>query len=76
MLEKSNYSMIMAKHPLPFTNVWDEYKLCLGTEKYNIQKELYKNYLNKYLKIEGITDTINEHFAGGFIIRKNNDISL
>ncbi len=74
VLEKSNYSMIMAKHPLPFTNVWDEYKLCLGTEKYNIQKELYKNYLNKYLKIEGITDTINEHFAGGFIIRKNNDI--
>ena len=64
--------IVLSKHPYSdrFTSVWDEFHLCLGTDKYRAQKEQYEVYIKKQI-IAGFSETINIHFCGTWNLKKN-----
>jgi hypothetical protein len=71
-LDQSDKCAIFSKHAHgdEFRSVWDEYNLCIQYPKYELQKDQYKAYLDKYLS-QGFSDHIDTHYCTGFIIRKN-----
>jgi len=62
----------MTKHPYSdrFGSVWDEYNLAIGTDKYFLQKDRYKAYIEKQIQ-NGFSEKQDIQFCGGFTIKKN-----
>ena len=65
-------AICLSIHPFSnkYTSVWDEYNTALQYPRYALQKDMYKNYIDKKL-LEGYSEKIDIFFCGGFSIRKN-----
>jgi hypothetical protein len=70
--EMNNYDMILREHPFIQNKVLDEFHESMKQQRYFVQKEQIENYINKQLGL-GLKDTISEHAACGFVIRKMNE---
>lgn len=75
ILDSSNKVMAITKHPYSsrFTSVWDEYNLCMGTEKYGKQKDQYTTYIKNKIE-EGFSENISIHYCLGFRLLKQGDL--
>jgi hypothetical protein len=68
-LENNKYEIILPKHPLNFTCVWEEYNLAMQYEKYAKEGGKSKQYIESQLNT--LSDKVDYHLATQFIIRKN-----
>ncbi len=72
ILDTSDKIRAMTKHPYSdkYMSVWDEYNLCVRYDRYRIQKDQYKKYIETQLE-KGFSEKIEIFFCSGFILRKN-----
>ena len=75
-MDLNSKTFALTKHPCSndFHSVWDEYNLAIGVEKYGKQKEQYKKYIEKQLKL-GFSEKINIHYCIGFFLIRTCDKS-
>lgn len=69
-LSKTDKCIIFARHPLDFKSVWGEFNLAMKYPKYSSQREMSEKFLNDSIS-NGYSETIENHYVTGFIIRKN-----
>jgi hypothetical protein len=65
---KQNYAMLLRKHWFINNKVWDEYEESIKQARYKLESEKYKQYIATQFA-QGLSDTIENHAACGFIIR-------
>jgi len=66
--DKSDCLYLIPKHPFLY-DVWGEYNESLKQPRYEVEKEKYKQYINKKLE-QGYKDKVDNHYTTCFIIRK------
>lgn len=65
---ENNYALLLRKHWFVHHNVWNEYNESMLQERYRIQKEQYKNYIEKQIN-NGLSEITENHCACQFLIR-------
>jgi hypothetical protein len=72
---KQSYAFILREHWFIHNNVWNEYNESMFQERYQLESQKYKNYINQQLK-NGLSEITEHHGACGFLIRnmKHNNI--
>lgn len=73
LLMEPQFDILIPKHPCNFTNVWQEYDMAMGVEKYNTEKEKNKTYIEKQLA-NNLSENVKHHLTTQFILRKNTEI--
>jgi hypothetical protein len=73
-LLNSNYLYIIPKHPFLKPNIWNEYNESIKQERYAIEKDKYKNYIENQLN-NGLSETDDVHYTTHFIIRKKSNMT-
>ena len=68
--------MLLRKHWYISNNVYDEYNECIKQERYRLEADKSKQYIQHQIK-NGLNEECNHHCATGFIIRnmKHNKIN-
>ena len=65
---KHNYALLTRKHWFVHNNVWNEFNESMKQPRYRLESDRYKTYINTQIK-NGLSDTIPNHAACGFLIR-------
>ena len=65
---KENYALLLREHFFIKSSVWNEYNESMKQQRYIIESEKYKNYINKQIS-NGLSETTEHHCACGFLIR-------
>jgi len=71
ILENSDYSIILPKHPSKFTCIWEEFDLAMQFDKYRAEKDKSMAYIENQLTT--LSDKVKYHLTTQFIIRKHTD---
>lgn len=67
----ANYALLLRKHWFIRNNIWNEYNESMHQQRYSIHKSNYEAYINSQIN-NGLSDTIENHCACGFLIRNMN----
>lgn len=65
---EANYALLLREHWFVHNNVWNEYNESMYQERYRLESEKYKNYINKQIQ-NGLSEVTEHHCACGFLIR-------
>lgn len=65
---KQNYALLLREHPFIYSSVWNEYNESMLQERYRIESQKYKNYINKQIS-NGLSEITKHHCACGLLIR-------
>lgn len=71
ILENSDYSIILPKHPSKFTCIWEEFDLAMQFDKYRAEKDKSMAYIENQLT--ALSDKVEYHLTTQFIIRKHTE---
>ena len=72
---QANYALLLREHWLTSGDVWLEYTESMRQDRYRIQCERYKDYINNQVE-NGLTTTTQTHCACGFLIRNMKHINI
>jgi len=64
---EQNYALLLRRHWY-VDDVWSEYNLSMGQERYRIEAERYKKYIEGQVEA-GLSEAPQQHCATGFLIR-------
>jgi len=67
-LIEQDHAMLIREHWFIHENVWDEYNASMHQERYKLQSEQYKAYIQKQID-NGLSEKTKHHAATGFIVR-------
>ena len=70
VLDTTDKCIVLNKHPHQYPNVWGEFEAAMGFEKYAVEREKAKAYLERKIAEKG-SDLLSLHYASGFSIRKS-----
>lgn len=70
VLDTSDKCIVLNKHPHQYPTVWGEFEAAMGVEKYAVQREKAKTYVERKIDENG-TDSLSIHYHSGFSIRKS-----
>ena len=65
---EKNYALLIREHWFIHNNVWDEYNMSMLQDRYVLESDKYKNYINNQIK-NGLSEVTEHHCACGFMIR-------
>lgn len=65
---EENYALLLRKHWFVNDNIWNEYNESMIQERYKLESEKYKKYINNQIN-NGLSETTDKHCACGFLIR-------
>jgi len=65
---EQNYALLIRKHWFINDNVWNEYNESMKQERYRLESERYKNYIENKVNA-GFSIFTQQHCATGFLIR-------
>jgi glycosyltransferase involved in cell wall biosynthesis len=65
---EDNYALLLRKHWYINNKVWDEYDESINQERYRLESNKYKNYINNQIK-NGLSEVTEHHCACGILIR-------
>lgn len=65
---ENNYALLLRKHWFIQDNVWNEYNESMNQNRYKMQEEQYKKYIQKQIN-SGLSEITENHCACGFLIR-------
>ena len=65
---EQNYALLARKHWFISNSIWLEYNESMKHHKYRLQENRYKQYIHNQLN-NGLSDHVDHHCAGGFLIR-------
>ena len=63
-----NYALLARKHWFVSNSIWLEYSESMKQHRYRLQESRYKQYIHNQLN-NGLSDHVDHHCAGGFLIR-------
>ena len=58
----------MREHPFIKNSVWQEYEVSMHQERYRLESQSYKTYINNQLNT-GLKDEINQHCTTNLLLR-------
>lgn len=65
---EQNFALLLREHHFVHNNVWNEYNQSMEQQRYILESEKYKNYINNQVK-NGLSEITKHHCACGFLIR-------
>jgi len=65
---EQNYALLLRKHWFIDGNVWNEFHMSMGQERYQIESDKYRKYISNQVE-KGLREETNRHCACGFLIR-------
>jgi hypothetical protein len=65
---KQNYALLLREHGFIRENVWNEFNESMKQERYLLQNENYKKYIEKQIS-NGLNEKTDSHCACGLLIR-------
>jgi hypothetical protein len=65
---QQNYAMAIHEHWFIHNNVWNEFDASMYQERYKLQEDKYKTYIQKQVQ-NGLSEITEHHAAIGFIVK-------
>jgi hypothetical protein len=65
---EKNYALLLREHPFIKNSVWQEYEVSMHQERYRLESQSYKTYINNQLNT-GLKDEINQHCTTNLLLR-------
>ena len=65
---EQNYALLLREYWFVHNNVWNEFNESMYQERYRLESDKYRNYINKQIS-NGLSEITEHHCACGFLIR-------